>query len=125
MAEKGNMIFVVRVCLIAALGGLLFGYDTAVIAGAIGFLQEHFHLSATMKGWAASSALLGCIIGVSAAGVTSDYAGRKKTLILSGILFLASAIGTAIAASFAGFVAASSAEFVGEFRLGEVAEVVI
>ncbi len=104
MAEKGNMIFVVRVCSIAALGGLLFGYDTAVIAGAIGFLQEHFHLSATMKGWAASSALVGCIIGVSAAGVTSDYAGRKKTLILSGILFLASAIGTAIAASFAGFV---------------------
>ena len=104
MAEKSNMMFVVRVCFIAALGGLLFGYDTAVIAGAIGFLQEHFHLSAAMKGWAASSALLGCVIGVSVAGGASDYAGRKKTLILSGILFLASAFGTAVAASFTTFV---------------------
>jgi SP family xylose:H+ symportor-like MFS transporter len=99
------MVFIVRICLVAALGGLLFGYDTAVIAGAIGFLQEHFQLSAAMKGWAASCALLGCVIGVSLAGVASDYAGRKKTLILSGILFLASAVGTAIAGSFSGFVA--------------------
>ena len=98
-------MFVARVCLVAALGGLLFGYDTAVIAGAIGFLKEHFQLSAAMKGWAASCALLGCVIGVSAAGVASDYAGRKKTQILSGILFLLSAVGTAIAGSFGVFVA--------------------
>jgi MFS transporter, SP family, xylose:H+ symportor len=104
MDRSGNMMFVVRVCLIAALGGLLFGYDTAVIAGAIGFLRDHFHLDATMKAWAASSALLGCVIGVSVAGVTSDFGGRKKTLILSGILFLASAIGTALAESFNAFV---------------------
>ena len=58
-----------------------------------------------MKGWAASCALLGCVIGVSAAGVASDYAGRKKTQILSGILFLLSAVGTAIAGSFGVFVA--------------------
>ena len=82
-------MFVLRVCLVAALGGLLFGYDTAVISGAIGFLQEHFKLNAAMKGWAASSALLGCVIGVSVAGLASDFAGRKKTLVLSGILFLA------------------------------------
>ena len=104
MREKTNMAFVARVCLVAALGGLLFGYDTAVIAGAIGFLQGHFQLDAAMKGWAASSALLGCVIGVSVAGITSDYAGRKKTLILSGILFLVSAIGTAVPISFATFV---------------------
>ena len=104
MARNSNRIFVVRVCLVAALGGLLFGYDTAVIAGAIGFLQEHFQLDAAMKGWAASSALLGCVIGVSLAGIASDYGGRKKTLILSGILFFASAIGTAVAESFSTFV---------------------
>lgn len=104
MARNSNRIFVVRVCLVAALGGLLFGYDTAVIAGAIGFLQEHFQLDAAMKGWAASSALLGCVIGVSLAGIASDYGGRKKTLILSGILFFASAIGTAVAESFNTFV---------------------
>lgn len=104
MAEKGNITFVVRVCLVAALGGLLFGYDTAVIAGAIGFLQQHFQLTPAMKGWAASSALLGCVIGVSLAGIVSDHAGRKKAQILAGILFFASAIGTAVAESFGMFV---------------------
>ncbi len=98
-------MFVLRVCLVAALGGLLFGYDTAVISDAIGFLQEHFRLSAATKGWAASSALLGCMIGVALAGMLSDFAGRKKTLVLSGILFLVSALGTAVADTFGFFVA--------------------
>jgi SP family xylose:H+ symportor-like MFS transporter len=94
------------VCLVAALGGLLFGYDTAVIAGAIGFLQAHFDLDPAMKGWAASSALLGCVLGVSFAGILSDRAGRKKTLLFSACLFLVSAVGTALAGSFAHFVLA-------------------
>ncbi|MGW8257336.1 MAG: sugar porter family MFS transporter [Thermoguttaceae bacterium] len=104
MCENRNSVFMVRICLVAALGGLLFGYDTAVIAGAIGFLQEHFQLDAAMKGWAASSALLGCVIGVSLAGIVSDFSGRKKTLILSAVLFLISAIGTAVPNSFYVFV---------------------
>jgi MFS transporter, SP family, xylose:H+ symportor len=98
-------MFAFRVCLVAALGGLLFGYDTAVISGAIGFLRDHFELNPFMEGWAASSALLGCVIGVSIAGFASDYGGRKKTLVLSGILFFASALGTAVADSFGVFVA--------------------
>jgi SP family xylose:H+ symportor-like MFS transporter len=97
-------MFVFRVCLVAALGGLLFGYDTAVISDAIGFLQVHFKLDATTKGWAASCALLGCVIGVSLAGVVSDFAGRKKTQVLAGILFLISAAGTAMADTFSVFV---------------------
>lgn len=96
--------FLWLICLVAALGGLLFGYDTAVIAGAIGFLQEHFQLDATMKGWAASSALLGCVLGVSFAGVMSDRFGRRPVLLLAGALFLASAIGTAIPDRFSTFV---------------------
>jgi len=96
----------VLVCLVAALGGLLFGYDTAVIAGAIGFLQSHFQLDPIMKGWAASCALLGCVLGVSFAGILSDRAGRKKTLLFSACLFLVSAVGTALAGSFAHFVLA-------------------
>ncbi len=96
--------FLVLVCLVAALGGLLFGYDTAVIAGAIGFLQEHFQLSPAMKGWAASSALLGCVLGVSVAGAVSDRFGRKPVLVLAGVLFLASAVGTALPSSFTAFV---------------------
>ena len=104
--RDANTAYVVLVCLVAALGGLLFGYDTAVIAGAIGFLQSHFQLDPIMKGWAASCALLGCVLGVSFAGILSDRAGRKKTLLFSACLFLVSAVGTALAGSFAHFVLA-------------------
>ncbi len=99
-----NARFIALVTVVAALGGLLFGYDTAVIAGAIGFLQTHLQLDPAMKGWAAASALLGCVLGVSFAGIFSDRMGRKKTLVLSGILFLVSAIGTAIPNEFYLFV---------------------
>jgi sugar porter (SP) family MFS transporter len=102
--SEGSSRYVAMVTVVAALGGLLFGYDTAVIAGAIGFLQSHFSLDATMKGWAASSALLGCVVGVSFAGAFSDRMGRKKTLVLAGILFLASAIGSAVPREFSVFV---------------------
>ena len=104
MSETHNLKFVVRISLVAALGGLLFGYDTAVISGAIGFLQEHFQLDAAMKGWAASSALFGCVIGVTLAGILSDFGGRKKTQFLSAVLFFASAVGTAVAPNFTVFV---------------------
>jgi len=79
-----------------ALGGLLFGYDTAVISGAIGFLQTHFALTAAMKGWTAACALLGCVLGAALAGTLSDRFGRRNTLIVSAVLFLVSAIGTAV-----------------------------
>ena len=102
--EKGSSTYIALVTIIAALGGLLFGYDTAVIAGAIGFLQTHFQLDAAMKGWAAASALLGCVVGVSFAGVFSDRLGRKTTLVLSGLLFLISAVGTALPNEFSLFV---------------------
>lgn len=102
--DNGSKTYIALVTIIAALGGLLFGYDTAVIAGAIGFLQTHFQLDAAMKGWAAASALLGCVIGVSFAGQFSDRLGRKKTLVLSGLLFLVSAIGTALPNDFWLFV---------------------
>ena len=97
--------YVVFICTAAALGGLLFGYDTAVISGAVGFLQAHFELSAAGIGWATSSGVLGSVLGVSISGVLSDGIGRKKTLLLSALLFLISAIGTALAEVFAMFVA--------------------
>jgi MFS family permease len=74
---------------------LLFGYDTAVISGAIGYLQTHFDLSAAEKGWAAACALVGCVVGVAGAGFLSDRFGRRNTLIVSAVLFLISASGTA------------------------------
>jgi len=103
--EKTSVLYVALVCIVAALGGLLFGYDTGVIAGAIGFLEEHFELDPSFeKGWTAASALIGCTIGVSVAGLLSDRLGRKKTLIVAAILFLVSAIGTALPRDITMFV---------------------
>jgi MFS transporter, SP family, xylose:H+ symportor len=81
---------------VAALGGLLFGYDTAVVAGAIGFLRTHFDLNAAETGFAASSALLGCIVGAAVAGSFSDRYGRKRALLLAAVLFTVSGIWSAI-----------------------------
>jgi SP family xylose:H+ symportor-like MFS transporter len=102
--EKGSVVYVMLVCLVAALGGLLFGYDTGVINGAIGPLKEHFSLDASWEGWATGCALVGCAIGAAVAGVLSDWLGRKKVLILSAILFLISAIGTALPKSITAFI---------------------
>lgn len=82
--------------IIAALGGLLFGYDTAVISGAIGFLRASFNLGPAETGFAASSALIGCILGAAIAGPLSDRYGRKRALMLSAVLFTISAIGSAV-----------------------------
>ena len=96
--------FLLLITSVAALGGLLFGYDTAVISGAIGLLQAHFVLTAAQTGWAASSALAGCVFGSAIAGKGADRFGRRRFLLLAGICFLVSAIGTAIASSFLGFI---------------------
>lgn len=100
----GSTAFVVRVSLVAALGGLLFGYDTGVINGAIGPLKAHFSLNPTQEGWATGCALLGCALGAAGAGALSDWLGRKKVLILSAVMFLVSAIGTAVPHSIATFI---------------------
>ena len=94
--EKGSIVYVMLVCMVAALGGLLFGYDTGVINGAIGPLKARFALDANWAGWATGCALVGCAIGAGIAGVLSDWLGRKKVLILSAILFFISAVGTAL-----------------------------
>ncbi|MHC4536090.1 MAG: sugar porter family MFS transporter [Planctomycetota bacterium] len=102
--EKGSVVYVMLICMVAALGGLLFGYDTGVINGAIGPLEKHFSLDANWKGWATGCALVGCAIGAAAAGVLSDWLGRKKVLILSAILFFISAVGTALPKSITAFI---------------------
>jgi len=103
--NKNSMLYVVLVSMVAALGGLLFGYDTAVINGAIGPLVKHFNLDPQFeKGWVAASALLGCVLGVALAGILSDRFGRKKVLIVSAILFLVSAVGTALPKNITMFV---------------------
>lgn len=103
--QGGSVLYVCVLASVAALGGLLFGYDTAVISGAIGFLQVHFDLDPQLwKGWAAACALIGCAVGAGAAGLLSDRLGRKRVLGLSAILFLISALGTAFPRSFSEFI---------------------
>lgn len=104
-AGGGNRSYLWSICLVATLGGLLFGYDTAVISGGIGFLKQHFALNDWQEGWAASSALLGCVIGVSVAGELSDRMGRRTSLMIAALAFLVSAIGTALPRTLAEFVA--------------------
>ena len=87
------------ICFIAAMGGFLFGFDTAVISGALAFVVKDFHFNALMEGWFVSSALLGCIFGVLFAGRLSDVYGRKKIMLLSACLFFLSAIGCMLAGS--------------------------
>jgi SP family sugar porter-like MFS transporter len=91
--------FILYVSMVAALGGLLFGYDWVVIGGAKPFYERFFGIvqNPALQGWAMSSALVGCIAGALAAGFLSDRYGRKRTLILAAMLFTASAIGTGMA----------------------------
>ena len=91
-----NLSYLIPICLVATLGGLLFGYDTGVISGAIEFLTARFHLDVVMKGWASGCVLVGCATGVLIVGPISDRFGRKKALLLAAALFLVSAIGTAL-----------------------------
>ena len=94
------------ICFAVALGGLLFGFDTAVISGAISFVKTQFALDTVSEGWLVSSGLLGSIIGVFTTGIISDGIGRKKTIIIAAIVFLISGFGCGFASSFALLVAA-------------------
>ena len=100
MNQSKNMQYVFFLSVVAALGGFLFGYDTAVISGTISLVSSQFGLTTLQSGWYVGCALVGSIAGVIFAGALSDRLGRKKTMILAAVLFSASAIGCAVAADF-------------------------
>ncbi len=100
MPENGSRTLLITLAGIAALGGFLFGYDTAVISGTLSFVRSQFVLDPASEGWYVSSALVGCVTGVSGAGWLSDKYGRKWVLLLAAALFSISAIGCTIAANF-------------------------
>ncbi|MCP4383602.1 MAG: sugar porter family MFS transporter [Hyphomicrobiales bacterium] len=91
-----NWAYIVFLTLVAALGGVLFGYDTAVISGAIVFVQKDFGLSSAAMAWAAASALIGSAFGAAIAGLLSDAIGRKRTLLIAAALFLITSVGAAV-----------------------------
>ena len=97
MKVSGKVLFI---ALVAALGGILFGYDTAVISGTTEVVKMQFGLTTGGEGWYVGCALIGSIIGVLLAGMMSDFLGRKKTMLISAVLFSISAIGCAVSADF-------------------------
>lgn len=101
-----NSVYLLLISLVSAMGGLLFGYDWVVIGGAKIFYEPFFNIegSAAMRGWAMSSALIGCLAGALMAGGWSDRYGRKKMLIVASTLFTVSAAGTGAVDSFSWFV---------------------
>lgn len=100
MKSTINTGYLIFLSAVAALGGFLFGYDTAVISGTIAQVTQLFGLDAWHQGWYVGCALIGSIIGVLFAGILSDRLGRKRTMILSAILFSVSAFGCAVSINF-------------------------
>jgi SP family arabinose:H+ symporter-like MFS transporter len=110
-----NVGFIVFITSITAIGGFLFGYDTAVISGAVGFLETHFNLSPAQTGMAGASAIVGCIPGAMFAGVVSDRLGRKRVLLLCAVLYAVSGVASALPQTFTQFIVA---RFLGGLGIG-------
>jgi SP family arabinose:H+ symporter-like MFS transporter len=117
MSGHFNREYVVFLAITAALGGLLFGFDIAIITGAGPFLVRQFDLSDLSLGWAFSSLLFGCVVGSFVAGRLTDRYGRKRILIWVALLFVATSVATALAPTFLFFVLA---RLVGGLAVGGV-----
>ena len=119
MKASGNvrMGYVVFLSVVAAIGGILFGYDTAVISGTTDIVARQFSLDELAKGWYVGCALIGSILGVLAAGMLSDGLGRKKTMLISALMFSVSAIGCAVCSDLTQLVVF---RMIGGFGIGVV-----
>ena len=100
MKSTINFGYLIFLSVVAALGGFLFGYDTAVILGTIAQVTQLFQLDTLQQGWYVGCALVGSIVGVLFAGILSDKLGRKLTMVISAVLFSTSALGCALSADF-------------------------
>ena len=98
------MAWPIGICVAAALGGFLFGFDTAVINGAVDVLSDQFALSDALKGLSVSSALIGCTVGAWFAGPVSNRMGRVPVMLIAAVMFLASALGSGLAFGVIDFI---------------------
>src|ERR1700712_761728 len=94
-AASGSKVFLIAI--IAATGGLLFGFDTGVISGALPFLRDGWKLSDSTVEWITTAVLLGAVLGAVGSGKLSDYLGRKKMIIITALIFLVGALGCSLA----------------------------
>ena len=115
--KERSLGYIVFLSFVAAIGGILFGYDTAVISGTTEIVKAQFGLSTGLEGWFVGCALIGSIAGVLVAGMLSDFLGRKKTMLISAVLFSISAIGCAFSSDFTQLVIY---RIVGGFGIGIV-----
>lgn len=111
-------LYVIAVTLVAAIGGLIFGFDTAIVAGATRYMKEQFSLDSLQEGWAVAVVLVGCMLGAGLAGPVSDRIGRRRFMLVSAVLFLVSAVGCALPRTILEFMAF---RFVGGLGIGSAA----
>jgi MFS transporter, SP family, arabinose:H+ symporter len=117
-SAKSNISgYVIFMAIVAAIGGILFGYDTAIISGTTELVKNQFHLTDIKEGWYVGCALIGSICGVLIAGTLSDRLGRKITMLISAALFCISAVGCALCSGFSSLVAC---RIIGGFGIGIV-----
>lgn len=104
MKAQSKTLYVLFLSSVAAIGGFLFGYDSAVINGTVSALQQAFRSSAATSGFSVASMLLGCAVGAFFAGNLADHFGRKPVMLLTGVLFIVSAIGSGISTGVPEFI---------------------
>lgn len=113
--QKINNSYLILLASVAALGGMLFGFDIAIITGAGPFIETHFELSKIGLGVAFSALIFGCLVGAAVAGKITDSIGRKKTLFYVAILFFITTLATGLAINFTSFL---MARFLGGVAVG-------
>jgi MFS transporter, SP family, arabinose:H+ symporter len=121
MEKQVKKISILTITFVASLGGFLFGFDAAVVSGALPLLKDQFGFSASQEGWFVITALIGCIVGVAISGELTDRIGRKKPLLLAAVLFLLSAVGYAVMPSL---TLITLSRFIGGMGIGLASSVV-
>jgi MFS transporter, SP family, arabinose:H+ symporter len=127
--DEGNALYMYGITIVAAVGGLLFGFDIGVISGTIPFITSHFGLNVHQEGFVVSNLLIGSMVGAGIAGILGDRFGRKRILILAALLFVISAVGSAIprtlweliSARFLGGIAVGIASVLSPVYIAEIA----
>jgi MFS transporter, SP family, arabinose:H+ symporter len=127
--SKTNISLLLTVSIVASLGGLLFGFDIAIISGTVPFIKDYFDLNELMLGWGVSSLLMGCVIGAAFAGKLADIYGRRKMLIVTSLFFAVSCLATGLATNFVYFflvrmvggLAVGSASILSPMYISEIA----